>query len=116
MKKIMPVILFFLMTSFCLATGIEGTWKAKMQGQEGDMELTFIFKMVGEKLTGTLKTPNGDMEITNTKVNGKEFSFDVSLNEMTIKHKCILKEDDTISLKVEGSPMGDMEMILKRQP
>ena len=116
MKKILPVILFLLIASSCFATGIDGTWKAKMQGGNGDMELTFVFKMVGEKLTGTIKSPNGDMEITNTKIDGKEFSFDVSFNDSTVKHKGILKEDDTISLKVEGSPMGDMEMILKRQP
>ena len=87
-----------------------------MQGPNGDMELTIVFKMVGEKLTGTLTSPNGDVEITNTKIDGKEFSFDVSFNDMTIKHKCKLKEDDTISMKVEGSPMGDSEIILKRQP
>lgn len=116
MKKILSVILFFLMTSSCFATGIEGTWKAKMQGPNGDMELTFVFKMAGEKLTGTVKSPNGDIEITNTNVNGKEFSFDVSFNDMTIKHKGTLKEDDTISLRIEGGPNGDSEMILKRQP
>jgi hypothetical protein len=116
MKKIFPVILFLLVASSCFATGIEGIWKAKMQGPDGDMELTFVFKMVGEKLTGTVKSPNGDVEITNTKIDGKEFSFDVSFNEMTIKHKCTLKEDDTISMKVEGMPMGGSEMILTRQP
>ena len=108
--------MFLLMASSCFATGIEGTWKSKMQGGDGDMELTFVFKMVGEKLTGVIKSANGDMEITNTKINGKEFSFEVSFNDTTIKHNGTLKEDDTISLKVVGSPMGDMEMILKRQP
>jgi hypothetical protein len=116
MKKILPVILFLLMTSSSFATGIEGTWKSKMQGGDGEMELTFVFKMVGEKLTGTMKSPNGDIEITNTKINnGKEFSFEISFNDMAIKHNCTLKDDDTISMKVEGSPMGDSEMILKRQ-
>lgn len=115
MKKTLTVILFLLMASGCFATGIEGTWKAKMQGPDGDMELTFVFKMVGEKLTGTMKAPNGDLEITNTKIDGKEFSFDISFNGMTINHKGTLKEDDTISLKIEGAPMGDSEMILKRE-
>lgn len=86
-----------------------------MQGPDGDMVLTFVFKMVDGKLTGAVQSPNGDLEITNTKVNGNEFSFDVSFNGMTIKHKCLLKEDDTITMNVEGSPMGDSEMILKRQ-
>jgi len=116
MKKILPVILFLLMASSGFAKDIDGTWKAKMHGPDGDMELTFVFKMVDGKLTGAVKSPNGDLEITNTKVNGKEFSFDVSFNDTTIKHDCILKEDDTIIMKVKGSPMGDSEMILKRQP
>jgi hypothetical protein len=116
MKKFLPVVLFMLIASSAFAKGIEGTWKTKIQGPEGDMELTFVFKMEGGKLTGVVQSPNGDMQITNTKVNGKEFSFDVSFNEMTIVHNCILKEDDTITMKVTGTPMGDTEMILKRQP
>ncbi len=116
MKKILPLILFLFVAATCFAGGIEGTWKAKMQGGDaGEMELTFVFKMVDNKLTGTIKTPNGDMEITNTKVDGKDFSFDVSFNDSKITHKCKLNDDDTISLKVEGSPMGDMQMTLKRQ-
>ena len=70
--------------------------------------------MVNGKLTGVVKSPNGDMEITNTKVNGKDFSFDLSFNDMIIKHNCTLKEYDTISMKVAGTPMGDMEMKLNR--
>ena len=77
MKKLLSVVMFLFIAASCFATDIEGTWKAKMQGGDGEMELTFVFKMVGEKLTGTIKSPNGDMEITNTKVDGKEFSFDV---------------------------------------
>lgn len=114
MKKILSVIMFVLVASSCFAAGVDGTWKTKLEGQGNDMELTFVFKMVGEKLTGSMVSPNGDIEITNTKIDGKEFSFDVSFNDMAIKHKCTLKEDDTINMKVVESPMGDMEMILKR--
>src|SRR5688572_2265501 len=115
MKKIFPLILFLLAAFSGYAKGIDGTWKAKLQGPDGDMELTFVFKMVDGKLTGVVKSPNGDTEITNTNVNGNEFSFDVSFNGMTIKHHCILKEDDSIGMKASGTPMGDMEMILTRE-
>lgn len=115
MKKILPVIVFLLVAVSGFAKGIDGTWNTTMQGPDGEMELTFVFKMVDGKLTGAVKSPNGDMEISNTKVDGKEFSFDVSFNGMTIKHKCTLKEDDTIGMKVEGTPMGDSEFVLKRQ-
>jgi hypothetical protein len=113
MKRILPVIMLLLVASSTYANGIEGTWKATMP--DGDMELTFVFKMADGKLTGVVRSPNGDMEITNVKVNGKQFSFDVSFNDMTIKHDCTLQEDDTISMKATGTPMGDMAMILKRQ-
>lgn len=116
MKKILPFILFLFIASGCFATGVDGTWKGTMQSPNGDMDITFSFKMVGDKLTGQVKTSNGDLEITNTKIDGKDFSFDVTFNDMTIKHKCTLKDDDTIGMKVEGGPMGDSEIILKRQP
>ena len=116
MKKILSVIILLLVASSAsYATGIEGTWKANMQGTNGDMELTFVFKMTDGKLSGVVQTPNGDTEITNAKVNGKEFSFDVSFDDMTIKHDCTLQEDDTISMKATGTPMGDTAIILQRQ-
>ena len=116
MKKILSVVLLLFVASSGFAKGIDGTWKTKLKGPDGDMELTFVFKMVDGKLTGTVQSPNGDIAITNTKVNEKEFSFDVSFHDMTIKHDCILKEDDTIAMNVKGSPMGDTQMILKREP
>lgn len=117
MKRILPIVLFLLVATggFAESAGIDGTWKTTLQGPNGDMELTFVFKLVDGKLTGVVKSPNGDIAITNTKVNGNEFSFDVSFNDMTIKHDCALKEDDTIAMNVKGSPMGDLQMILKRQ-
>lgn len=116
MKKILSVIILLLVASSAsYANGIEGTWKANMQGPNGDMELTFVFKMTDGKLSGVVRTPNGDTEIANAKVNGKEFSFDVSFNDMTIKHDCTLQEDDTINMKATGTPMGDTTIVLKRQ-
>lgn len=115
MKKILSVIILLLVGSGAYANGIEGTWKAKVQGPNGDMELTFVFKMTDGKLSGVVRTPNGDTEITNAKVSGKEFSFNVSFNDMTIKHDCSLQEDGTISMKATGTPMGDTAIVLKRQ-
>ena len=61
MKKILPVIILLLVVSSAsYATGIAGTWKAKMQGPNGNMELTFVFKMTDGKLSGVVRTPNGE--------------------------------------------------------
>jgi len=93
MKKILSVFVFVLIASYGFAAGIDGTWIANMKSPDGN-----------------------EMPISNTKVEGKVFSFDVSFNDMNIKHSCTLKDDDTISLKIVGSPMGgDSEMILKRE-
>jgi hypothetical protein len=114
MKKFLPVVLFMLIASSVFAKGIEGTWTTKVQGPDGDMELTFVFKMVDGKLTGVVKSPFGDTEITDTKVNGKEFSFNVPIPDMTIVYNCTLKTEDTINAKVSGTPSGDVELVLKR--
>ena len=116
MKTILTAFLFLFIASSAIAAGIDGNWIAKMSGPNGDeMEITFVFKVDGEKLTGSVKSPNGDVPISNGKIDGKRFSFDVSFNDMVIKHDCTMKEDDTIGMKVVGTPMGDSELILKRK-
>jgi hypothetical protein len=115
MKMILAVMLFSLVASSGFANEIEGTWKTKIGGPDGEMELTFVFKMEDGKLTGVVQSMNGDTPISNSKVDGKEFSFDVSFNDMVIKHQCTLNESDTITMKVSGTPMGDMELVLNRK-
>jgi hypothetical protein len=116
MKTILTLFLFLSIVTASLAAGIEGTWKGNMQGPDGDgMEMIFVFKMEGGKLTGIVKSPQGDMPVTVTQKNEKEFSFEVNMMDMTIKHELTLKDDGTLSMKVVGSPMGDTEIILKRQ-
>lgn len=109
------LLALFLLTGFSLAPAIDGTWKGSLQGPNGNMEITFEFKVEGDKLTGTVKVPMGEMPITNGIVKGKEFSFDVDVNGTVIKHNCTEKDDNTIAMKVIGSPGGDSEVILKRE-
>jgi hypothetical protein len=115
MKTILTVFLFLSICSSSFAEGIEGTWKANLDGPNGSMEMTFIFKMEGTKLTGRVLAMENEMPISNTAVKEKEFTFDVAVNDMTISHICTLVDNDTIKMKTTGSPMGDSEIILKRQ-
>jgi len=118
MKKLMfTFLVLFLGTVFSYAADVDGKWKGSFAGG-GDgqaMELVFSFKADGEKLTGSITTPMGDMEFTNGKIAGKELSFDVDMNGTAIKHKGVL-DGDTIKLKVEGmgGPEGGNEMTLTR--
>jgi hypothetical protein len=117
MKKLFfafAVVLFG--TLVCNAAEIDGKWKATVKGQDGDMELVFVFKSDGATLTGSIVTPMGEMPISNGKVDGKEFSFDLDMMGNTVKHKGTV-EGNEIKMKSEGGPGGQgpgNEMILKK--
>ncbi len=111
----MNKLLFSVMLVFCSfvacnaakATGIDGKWKAKV-GPNGDMEITFVFKVNGENLNGTVTSPMGDQVIKNGKVNGNEFSFEISMMDHSIKHTGKL-DGEVIKLSMEmpeGGPGG----------
>jgi len=115
-KTILSTVLFLMISAVTYAAGFEGTWLTKVKIQDGnELELTYVFKTEGEKVTGSMKTPNGDMPVTNVKVDGKNISFEMSFGDQSMKYAGTLKDDDTITLKMIDSPMGDMEMTLKRQ-
>jgi len=116
MKTILSVFLCLMISAATFAANIDGTWVGNLKTSNGnEIPLTFVFKMDGEKLTGSVKSPAGEIAIANSKVEEKVFSFEISFNEMIMKHQCSFKDDDTISLKLVDSPMGDTEVILKRK-
>jgi len=115
-KTFFTAVLLFAFAVATFAASFEGTWNTKMKGQDGsDMDLSFVFKKDGDKLTGVIKTGNGDMPLSIIKVEDKVLTFEIEFGDMKIKQVFTQKDDDTISGKAEGSPMGDSEMILKRQ-
>jgi hypothetical protein len=84
------------------ASDISGAWEANFKDDAGnDMPLKFDLKVDGEKLTGTVKSPQGDGELSNGKISGNEVSFDVEFNGETIKHKGKLTGKE-IDLTVNG--------------
>jgi hypothetical protein len=89
---------------------IDGKWLAKMSNPQGDMELTFTFKVDGNKLTGKNSSPMGEMDLTNGVVNGNDFSFDIDANGMTVNHKGKYLDDDSIEIKIN---VNDQEMAMK---
>jgi hypothetical protein len=116
MKTILSVFLCLMISAATFAANIDGTWIGNVKGPDGnEMPLTYVFKMDGDKLTGSVQSPGGEIVITNTKVEEKSFSFEISFNEMVLKNQCTFKDDDTIILKMVDSPMGDGELILKRE-
>ena len=92
------------------AAKIDGKWLGKVEGPQGEMELTFNFKVDGNKLTGTNSSPMGSLDITNGVVNGDDFSFDIDMQGMKITHKCKYLPDDSIEVKVN---VMDQDVVMK---
>jgi hypothetical protein len=117
-KSMVRSFCFFVVALFAVSIGfaqdINGKWKGQMQSPNGPMDLVFNFKANGDSLSGTVQSPMGELPISNGKISGNTFFFQVTAGEMTINHQCIVM-GDSISMKVPGMQGGEtMELMLKR--
>jgi hypothetical protein len=84
MKRRITTTLLVLCTVFaCFAAIAEltGKWKGAVKMGDGNtIPLTYIFKVDGEKLTGSVITPQEELEIYDGKVKGTDFTFKVDVN------------------------------------
>ena len=108
------VVVALFAVNIGFAQDINGKWKGEMQSPNGPIDLVFNFKAIGDSLSGTVESPMGELPITNGKIDGKTFVFQVNAGEMTISHQCTAM-GDSISMKLPGMPGGEtMELMLKR--
>ncbi len=116
MSRLLYLSLAILLTA-CLgyAQDINGKWKTLMETPNGPMDMMFTFKTSGDTVNGSVEGQMGEMPISNGKLNGNTFSFDVSFNEWTISHMCTAM-GDSILMKVPGMQGDTMSMVLKRAP
>jgi hypothetical protein len=110
MKTIITVLLLFVLSIASNAQTLDGSWKGKFSGPNGDMELVFTFKVNADTLNGDVTSEMGSLPIENGKVNGNKLSFDVNVNGQVINHTGVL-EGDTVKLSI---PWGDQPMELIR--
>lgn len=103
-----------------IAQGINGKWQTSIEGPNGKVEITYNLKVDGIVLTGFISSEMGNMAISNGKVDGKEFSFDIDFNGNTMPFKGT-EDGDVIKIKMVGEPdgapdggNGPGEIILKR--
>jgi hypothetical protein len=84
MKRRITTTALVLCTAFaCFAAIAElsGKWKGNVKMSDGSsIPLTYVLKVDGEKLTGSIITPNDDLEIYDGKVKGADFTFKVDVN------------------------------------
>jgi hypothetical protein len=75
---LLAAMALFAMTAS--AADVAGKWVGQMPTRNGDTrEATFNLKADGDKLTGTMSGPGGDIEIKDGKVSGNDISFKVPL-------------------------------------
>lgn len=68
-------MLFALLATTAVAGDVTGSWKSKVETQRGTMERTFVLKQDGDKLTGKIVNPRGEVEIKDGTVKGDEIEF-----------------------------------------
>jgi hypothetical protein len=121
-KSLLTVLIGVFIIAASNAQGISGNWKSTLEGPQGSMELTYVFKVDGKILTGTETSPMGGQEIKNGVVNGNEFSYEIDMMGNTMKLTGKL-ENDVIKLKMHmpeggdegpGGPGGPGELTLTR--
>lgn len=101
--------MFFLATLLicsyfvCLAANfnMNGAWYGTLKVDDAQYPLQYNFKVDGDKLTGTAKGPDGDLQITDGEVHGSDFSFAVTLQKMYLVHSGRIYPD-SISLNIES--------------
>jgi hypothetical protein len=124
--KIKILSLFALLGVFCFvaaAADPSGTYKAEMQGRNGNTQtITINLKADGGNLTGSITTPRGDNPISDGKVDGNNVSFAQKMsfngNDMVIKYKGTI-DGDTIkfvrSMTTQDGQERKAEFTAKKQ-
>jgi hypothetical protein len=105
------LLLFFAIPA--ISAEIDGKWTATVDGMDGNkMELTYDFKADGAKLTGTVTSSMGVMQITEGKIDGSAISFTATSDQFSIPSKGILSGDE---IKLTSDVGGQsMPILLKR--
>ena len=108
-----------LLVALAMAADISGKWTGDMPGRGGETaSTTFTFKADGEKLTGTMTGPQGEIPLQEGKVAGNQISFSTTLdfggNSVKIVYKGTLTGDQMkMSREREGSGQP-REFTIKR--
>jgi hypothetical protein len=89
-RKVFTTAALICCFAICLAAAIAdltGKWTGtlKMQGED-DFPLSYSLKVEGDKLTGSAHTPDGEVNITDGKINGNDFTFNVPIHDGNVPH------------------------------
>lgn len=107
MKKTILLIALVLCTTLVFASKIQGKWTATIDTDNGPFTFFAEYVVKDGKISGTLSSDMGAVEIEPGKVNGTEFeySFYIDYNKLTHKGKLV---DGKLKIE-QGGDYGDSE-------
>jgi hypothetical protein len=121
MKTVMRIACSLaLLLALAMAADISGKWTGDMPGRGGDTtSTTFTFKVEGEKLTGSMTGPQGDIPLQEGQVSGSQVSFSTTLdfggNSVKILYKGTVSGDQIkMTREREGGSGQPREFTIKR--
>ena len=84
-------------------TGLPGKWTGTLRSAANDeWPLEYNLQVNGGKLSGTGLSPQGVSEITNTKITGNDFTFDLWVDGQSANHSGkYIAAGDSISLTID---------------
>jgi len=97
-RKIFTAILLICVVTigFAAIADLTGSWKGVLQMGENDLPLTYTFKVDGDKLTGSVTSPQGELPISDGKIAGADFTFKLDVNGTTIANTGKYYGDSTV--------------------
>jgi hypothetical protein len=108
-----------LLLAVAMAADISGKWAGDMPGRGGDTTpTTFTFKVDGEKLTGSMTGPQGDIPLQEGKVAGNQISFSTTLdfggNSIKLLYKGTMSGDQIKMTREREGSGQPREFTIKR--
>ena len=105
MKYIFSLLLVFGCYTALAQNAIDGNWKGSRETPNGTFEVTYTFKVEGNVVTGTWKTQFGEAKLEDGKIDGKKFSYTISLNDVKVSSTAELINDNEILVKNDRGEM-----------
>ena len=99
MKKklsIAALLICCVTVAFAAFADLSGKWKGTLKFGDMEIPLNYTFKVDGEKLTGSIGSEQGENPISDGKIKGTDFSFNLDFNGEKIPHTGKYYGDSTI--------------------
>jgi len=113
---VLTAFLTLMLLPVARAADLNGKWKGELNGPDGNpLEITFDFKVDGEKLSGTVANVYGEETITDGVVKGDDVSFLILAGggEFKIAYKGKV-DGEQIKFHVTIGEMGEGDMVARR--